>query len=134
MEVVIIEKSNILSERLAELIHDSYENTVIHFIRNYEEVDYYLKNSQNPDLVLIDENIYEEYPVETLNSLKKLKKSDTCVMVLYNNVISSLTADILKEHGVDYLIDLYPGFENILLFSRNYFGKPDNKAIPVFYP
>lgn len=113
MEVAIIEKSNILSERLAEMIHDSYENTVIHFIRNYEDADDYIGKNQSSDLVLIDENIYEEHPIEILTSLKRLKKSDTCVMVLYNNVMSNLTADILKEQGADYVIDLYPEFENI---------------------
>ena len=135
MEVAIIQKSNILSERLAELIYDSYENVVIHFIWSCEHAQIYLKKNQYPDLVLLDEKIYEEHPNETLTSLTKLKKSDTCVMVLYNNVISSLTADILREHGVDYFIDLYPEFENIPGIVQEYCQKKKAKNHrPVLHP
>lgn len=123
MEVAIIQKSNILSERLAELIYDSYENVVIHFIWSCEHAHIYLKKNQYPDLVLLDEKIYEEHPNETLTSLTKLKKSDTCVIVLYNNVVSTLTSDIIKKQGADYVIDLYPEFENIPLFIQEYYQK-----------
>lgn len=123
MEIAIIQKSGILSERLAEMVYESYEDTVINFIWNYEEAEHYLMENQKQNLVLIDYGIYEEHPIEILNSLEKLKKTDTCVMILYNNVIGSLTVDILKEQGADYVIDLYPEFENIPLILQEVWKK-----------
>lgn len=123
MEIVIIERSIILSERLAELLIDFFENTVFHFVHNYKEFYSYLKKNPRPDLILIDNDIYEEYPDETPAILRQTKGSDTCVIVLYNNVVSTLTSDIIKKQGADYVIDLYPEFENIPFIIQEYYQK-----------
>lgn len=131
MEVVIIERSIILSERLAELLLDSFEDVVIHSVHNYEDFCNYFKKNQSPDLILIDKDIYEEHPDETPEILRRVKESDTCVIVLYNNVVSSLTSGIIKEQGADYVIDLYPEFENIPRIIQKYCRKKGGKQRPV---
>ena len=110
MQVLIIDRSNFIMDRLEEIISEAGNVRLIHKAVSYDEAIDLIKENK-PDAVVLDSGLPSN---ESVDLLKKIKKSmpDTRVIVL-SIFVDSVTEKRYKSLGADFFFDKYHEFGKI---------------------
>ena len=110
MQVLIVDTSIRVIERLEEIISEAENITFIHKAFSNEEAKKLLTEN-NYDVVLLDIGLQGK---ESLKLLKEIKKTggETCVIVLSIHTDNYIRA-YCKSLGADFFFDKYHDFEKI---------------------
>ncbi len=110
MEILIVESSLQIIERLEVILSETKNITAIHRASSFEEAS---KNfaSAKPDVVLLDVGLPENKSVDLLKEIKAIKRKPAVI------VLSSQTDMLTKKKylsvGADFFFDKYHEFEKI---------------------
>jgi len=110
MQVLIIDASIRIIERLEEMISELETVTIIHRAVSPEEAGKLLKENKY-DVVLLDIDLIAHNPLKLLKEIKKNNR-ESCVIVLFHQ-LGNYTQEQCKSLGVDFFFDKHYDFEKI---------------------
>ena len=110
MNILIVDGSAHVTERLNSLLAEPDKSRVIHTALTFEEA-MMVFNDKQPELVLLDRWLPENKSIELLKSIK-LKNNNTKVIILYFFADGD-TESHYKLHGADFFLDKYHDYEQI---------------------
>ncbi len=110
MQVLIVDSSIQIIERLEEIISEAENIIAVHGAVSYEEAKKLFKENKH-DVVLLDINLRGN---ESLKLLREIKKThgETCVIILFTH-IDNYIQEQFKSLGADFFFDKYYDFEKI---------------------
>jgi DNA-binding LytR/AlgR family response regulator len=99
MDILIVEDEQLASERL-QLLLKNYDPqiNVVASLESIEETIDWLKNNQEPDLLLMDIHLSDG------QSFEILKKTSLKIPVIFTTAYDSYALDAFKEFSIDYLL------------------------------
>ncbi len=110
MVVVIFEHSQLIAERLIELISQTNEGITFHHTGSYEAGVELLKKHQ-PGVVLLELKFAGNNIIDFLVQIKAL--NEKAVVIVMFNVHDEQKLEQCKRYGADYILDRYFEFEKI---------------------
>jgi two-component system response regulator EvgA len=110
MNVFVIDKSKLLTERLVAMANEATNITAVYTAGTYDESLELLKKL-NPDIVMIDMGLPESKSVELLKLIKSTNR-DACFIVLFNE-LNDLKKQYCEYLGVSFIFDKYRDVEKI---------------------
>ena len=110
MQVLIVDNSIQILDRLAQILSEMECIKSIYKAVSYQEATIFLKKNK-PDVVLLDSGLRGN---GTINLLKEIKKTGSAAPVI---ILSSCYDDYIvrecKSYGADFIFDKYHEFEKI---------------------
>jgi DNA-binding NarL/FixJ family response regulator len=110
MQILIVDRSIRIIERLEEIISEADNITAIHRAISYEEAKKMFKENKY-DAVLLDIDLPKNDSLELLREIKKNRK-ETRVIILFTH-IDNYIREQCKFPGADFFLDKYYDFEKI---------------------
>ena len=110
MQVLIVDSSAGIIERLEEIISETKKITAIHRAVSYEDAKILYKKNKY-DVVLLDINLPRNKSLKLLKEIKKTG-SKTCVIIMFTHM-DNYILEQYKSLGADFFFDKYYDFENI---------------------
>jgi DNA-binding NarL/FixJ family response regulator len=126
MEILIVDSSLQIIERLKEMLSEAENIHSIHKAVSYEEARKLFKQNK-PDVVLLDIRLPGNKSLKLLKEIKTFRRN-TCVIVLYTQ-INNYILELFQFLGADFLFDKYYDFEKIS-WAINTLGQIDEKLLP----
>ena len=111
MQVLIVDSSIEVIERLEEILGEADNITAIHSAVSYEEAARFLKENKT-DVMLLDCSLPENGSLKLLTEIK-IPGSNTCVIILSILEDNNYKEELCKSLGADYFLDKYLEFEKI---------------------
>lgn len=110
MQVLILENSKQITQRLIELISETIKDITFLKASSYGEALYFLREC-NPGVLLLD----LKYPGNSsLELMKKINGSvNKPLIIALSSEVEELNLKQCHEHGVDFIFDKYADFEKI---------------------
>ena len=111
MILFVIDKSTLITERLALLANETNDITAIHTAVSFSEAIAVLQQVQ-PDVVLMDMNLPVAKSLALLKTIKK-ENSNTSFIVLFDEV-NEIKKQYCDYLGVSFILDKYHDIEKIV--------------------
>jgi DNA-binding NarL/FixJ family response regulator len=110
MEVLIVDSSIDIIERLEELLSETTIVSTIYTAFTYDEA-IHLYTTHQPDAVFLDDALPGNQSIQLLAAIKAIKKDTTVVMI-------TIVEDVFREEkcrlmGADFFCDLYHHYQDI---------------------
>ncbi len=110
MVILIVDSSQLILERLADILSETAKKKMVYLANTYAAAANLVKTIQ-PDIILLDIYLTENKSIALLKEIKSDNK-DTKVIMLTNDI------DFVNEKrywlaGADYILDKYNEFEKI---------------------
>jgi YesN/AraC family two-component response regulator len=102
LKVLIIDDSEIIRDRLSEMISEVKNVEIVGMARNARE-GVQLNDIHKPDLVILDIRLPEKSGISIINEIKSTYPSP-CVAILTNYPLLSYQKQCMRE-GADYFFD-----------------------------
>jgi DNA-binding NarL/FixJ family response regulator len=125
MQVLIVDNSIQIIERLEEILFEAGNIAAIHKASSYEEAKKLFKENKY-DAVLLDNDLPGN---ESLKLLKEIKKTGekTCIIILFTHM-DNYIQEQCKYLGVDFFLDKYCDFEKIYgVIKEHHFMNTKNR-------
>lgn len=110
MRLLIVDDSDLISQRLKELLQDLEDLEIIDVASNgYDGIEKYWR--YKPDVVILDIKLPKINGIEVLQNIRKVKSPATIIVLTnYNN---SYFKDVCLTEGADYFLDKSTEFEKV---------------------
>ncbi|MEO6356467.1 MAG: response regulator [Ferruginibacter sp.] len=110
MEVLIVDSSIDIIERLEELLAETTIVSTIYTAITYDEA-IHLYTTHQPDAVFLDDGLPGNQSIQLLAAIKAMKKDTTVIMI-------TIVEDVFREDkcrlmGADFFCDLYHHYQDI---------------------
>lgn len=110
MNILIVDHSELIIERLEEMIAESNMSCTVIRAISYEQAAQQIQSHQ-PFLVIMDSQLEKNHSRSLLKEIK-MTQPDLPVIVLANHLDEQVTAEF-SASGADFLLDKYHEFEKI---------------------
>lgn len=110
MRLLIIDDSDLISQKLKELLQDLENLDIIGIASNgYEGIEMYWR--YKPEIVILDIRLPKVNGIEVLQNIRKVKsQAKIIVLTNYNNLHFK---EVCLAEGADYFLDKSTEFENV---------------------
>lgn len=110
MEILIVDSSIQIIERLAEILSEVKNIKTIHRAASYAQAAE-LFSKENPDVVLMETGLSDN---KSVNLLKEVKATNANIVVIVLSIhVDVLTKQKYISSGADFYLDKYHEFEKI---------------------
>ena len=110
MDLLIVDRSELFSQRLIELLMEQVPLVSCKAVTGCDDIGK-VTGERHPDVVLLELSLF---PQRTIGILQQIREAGVPILVMVTFIVAdAYTLEQCREAGAHYLIDKYADFEKI---------------------